>query len=385
MNFSDKEDISIKLKIYTSLFIFLFVNALFSIKYVGRYTDWYIPFSMLIVGFLCCVLFSHKYLTSFTLKHIVYLSYLLPFAYVVLSLLIINRVDVETLNVDRWSVITSFWQSFEKEQYVYFAQSNVGNPPGPMPFYFILAYPFYKLGELGWYSMLGFPLFIALLKYFKVQYYILFIAVLALVLSPFIWWEVLCRSNVFLNASLVLFSIMYFLKDGAISTKRLLVSGILFGLLLSTRSIFSIAFIIVFIYALKSHYISPKQVIMLGFVSFLSFVLTFLPFVIGYEQEFITMNPFFVQSTFLMPFAYTVFFIALAFVFGWFCNQHSDVYFYTSLNLFLCIFVYFLYQVSIIGLYEATFGWIADISYFIFATPFALFYYVTMFNKSNTK
>jgi len=39
---------------------------------------------------------------------------------------IFYKIPVESLNVDRWSVITSFWDNFFKGEYVYFAKSNMG-------------------------------------------------------------------------------------------------------------------------------------------------------------------------------------------------------------------------------------------------------------------
>ncbi len=380
--------LAIQIKKYICLSIFLLINILFSIKYISRYSDLYIPLTILLITVLLCVFVYKRYLIKVKVVYVVFLCVFLLLCYVGLSMLIFEKFSVETLNVDRWSVITSFWESFDRNEYVYFAKSNVGNPPGPMPFYFILAYPFYLLGELGYYSLLTLPFFLLLLFYAKIEKYIILLVLILLFFSLFIWWEILCRSNIFLNSSLVLFSIIYFFNSDKLDTRRLVISSIIFGLLISTRSVFSIAYVVVCIFALRSRYISFKQFVLLIFISLISFSSTFLPFIINHNTEFFEMNPFVVQSTFLMPIGYTIFFIVLAIVFGSMCKKCLDVYYYISLNLFLCILTYFIYQVNEVGLIESVFGWTVDISYFIFCIPFSIFYVCKIescFSKNDSK
>ena len=116
------------------------------------------------------------------------------------------------MHVDRWSVIASFWDNYFNGKYVYFAQSFDGNYPGPMPFYFILALPFYIIGELGIFSVLGIFVFMFLMKNKKnsnitSMYFILTAS------SIFYIWEVCSRSNIFINGVLILYSIICFFKN----------------------------------------------------------------------------------------------------------------------------------------------------------------------------
>jgi hypothetical protein len=60
------------------------------------------------------------------------------------------------------------WDNYFSGEYVYFAKSNFGNPPGPMPFYYVLALPFYAVGELGYFSLLGIVVFVLLLRFARV-------------------------------------------------------------------------------------------------------------------------------------------------------------------------------------------------------------------------
>ncbi|MDR0828742.1 MAG: hypothetical protein LBN95_01330 [Prevotellaceae bacterium] len=363
-----------KLTRYICFFIFLFINTLFSVKYFSRYTDFYIPATVLIDVMLVAI-FAIK-TDKIDAKIFSIFNYILLIVYLIFCIIIFQIIDINSLHVDRWSVISSFWQNFENGEYVYFAKSNEGNYPGPMPFYYILAYPFYFVKELGYFSMLGVPLFFLLLKYCKIEEGTQTKLLLLLLFSSFLWWEIMCRSNILLNSTLILFSIVYFFKEfPKFTTKKLIFSGILFGLLLSTRNVFAIAYIISCIFALKIRYVSFKQMFILAGIALCTFVGTFIPFVYGFWNEFLQMNPFIIQGSALMPFSYTLIFIVLAIIFGFICKKPTDVFFYIALDLFLCIFTYSIYHICGNRLNEAFFGNIVDISYFILCIPFALFFY----------
>jgi hypothetical protein len=356
-----------------SLSIFLLVSFLFSVKYLGRATTYFLPisFAITIVYLLLWmkkdVLFRNKNVS----KKLIWLSL---FAFALFSFFIFKKIPVETLNVDRWSVITSFWDSYFKGGYVYLAKSNVGNYPGPMPFYFILALPFYFIGELGWFSLLG-----VLLFYFVIEKTVGNTAlkstaiVLVLMNIPYVW-EVVCRSNIFLNAVLVLWVLIYFLKQEKFDSPKSILLGILIGLVLSTRNVLVIPFIIAFIYSLKNKKITIKETLLIGAVSLVTFCLTFLPFIWNHWAEFKIMNPFLIQSTFLIPFKFTLSFIVLSVIAGFYCKSKNDIYFYSAAILFSSILIYFIYWIIKIGFSETFVNSFADISYFILCLPFALYH-----------
>ncbi len=355
-----------------AFFLFVFINFLFCLKYSSRITEFYILLSVILcLGFY--LLYSIRF--SFQkLKNIKLISLSLLFLFLATSCIGFYLVPVDSLQVDRWSVITSFWDTFFSGKYAYFAQSNVGNPPGPMPFYFILALPFYLIGELGLFSLCGIVIFYLLMGYANVPKFLKLVALLFIMISPFYLWEVISRSNIFLNSSLVLLALLYFFKNKNFGFCKTLIIGLIVGLLMSTRNVFAIPFLIAFLFALRKNIISFKKLIILGAVALLIFGVTFLPFVMGHFEEFKIMNPFLVQSTFLIPFQYTIGFIFLALIFGFVCKKSADVYFYCGLILFISILIYFLYHCFIIGFSEAYFGNVIDISYFIFSAPFFLFY-----------
>ena len=360
-------------KINISLFIFIFINFIFCIKYLSRITSYYLIISVAIV-FIYLIIWRCKNLLKKLPITLSYLTILLLFAFVCGSFFIFNLVSAKSLNVDRWSVITSFWDCYFNNQYVYFAKSNVGNPPGPMPFYFILALPFYYLGELGWFSVMGIVLFYMLLKYAKISILNLAIGLVLISSSIFYLWEVTSRSNIFINSSLVLFVLYYYLSRKKLDTKNILAVGLLIGLSISTRNVLIIPFITAFVYQLKKRLVNPKQFIVLGFISIFTFVTTFIPFVFNHYEDFKIMNPFIIQSTALVPFKYTLMFLILAFISGLFCTSIRDIYFYSGLILFISIIIYFIYHINLIGFQNTFFNSDADISYFILCIPFFLFY-----------
>ena len=355
-----------------SLFIFFFINFIFSVKYLSRATNYYLIASLLITLFYFIIWKYKNRLekTPFTLSK---LNLILLSAFVLGCFFVFKKVAVETLNVDRWSVITSFWDNYFDNQYVYFAKSNVGNPPGPMPFYFLMALPFYFIGELGWFSVMGIILFFVFLRYSKTSKLNSTTGLLLSISSVFYLWEVVSRSNIFLNSSLVLFVLYYYLKIEKLNNKNTLIAGLLIGLSISTRNVLVIPFVIAFMYQLKNNLIKPKQFLLLGLISILTFVITFLPFVYNHFENFKIMNPFLIQSSVLVPFEYTLFFIIMAFTAGFFCKSIKDIYFFSGLILFTSIIIYFLYHINLVGFQNTFFCSDADISYFILCIPFSLY------------
>ena len=357
-----------------SLFLFLLISFLFAVKYGSRITSSYILLASIISAFYLFIWKKRFVFGRFHSKTI----YILLVFFTLLFSIVFYKITPESLNVDRWSVITSFWDNYFNNEYVYAAKSHKGNPPGPMPFYYIIALPFYFLGELGYLSILGSLAFLIILTYLKVQNYLKIIALLLLLTSTFYLWEVTCRSNIFLNASLIVFSMLYFFKtiENKLKTKNLLLLGILIGLLLSTRNVFVIPFIVLFLYALKLNLISIKNTIYIGLIVIVTFCLTFLPFIYNHFEEFKKINPFIIQSTYLMPFSYTVFCVVLSFISFLVVKNKNDVFFYSGIILFITVIIHYIHLIGVSSFNEAFFESRADISYFILSAPFLLIHFI---------
>ena len=356
-----------------SLVLFFIINLLFGIKYLSRVTAFYPILIILFISAYVFCLEKKEVVISF-LKRIKLTLSILIVIYIIFSLVLFYLIPKETLNVDRWSVISSFWDNYFNDEYVYYAKSFDGNYPGPMPFYFILALPFYCIGELGLYSLLGIMLFTYLMQKHTKSKELSTIVFLLIATSLFYIWEISTRSNIFFNGTIVLLSIYFFFKRYKTNLNNDVLFGIIFGLVLSTRNVYVIPLIIAILFALKTQKINFKHLILLGLFTIIAFALTFLPFVWNHLEDFKIMNPFIIQSSFLMPFEYTIAFVLLSFLTVFFCRSESDVYFYSGLVLFLTIIFYFGYTIYVSNFETTFYGSRADISYFILCLPFVLFH-----------
>lgn len=367
-------------KSFLALSIFVFVNFIFSIKYLSRVTDYYLMISIAISCFYLIVWKHHPLLEKYS-PRLILINKILFGGFVVFAYIIFKIIPVETLNVDRWSVITSFWQSYFNGDYVYFAKSHMGNAPGPMPFYFILALPFYAIEELGFLSLFGGLFFFVFLRYQKINLTRQTMALVLVCTSIFYLWEIVSRSNIFFNAVLILILINFILPYPPQNLKSKILMSLAIGLSLSTRIVFFIPIIVAFVFLWKTKKISTTSLFLIAGISLAFFCLTFIPFVYGHFQEFLIMNPFIIQAGALMPFKYTVIFVILAFIAGLVCKGKGDVHFYAGLVLFLCTATYFAYHILRVGLHETFINSVGDVSYFIMCTPFIL-YYIIINNES---
>jgi hypothetical protein len=355
-----------------SILIIIFVNLLFAVKYASRANEivLFAAVSWVLIQFLVLNFF---FLNSFNINY--KKGFFVLIGLTILSFFfILNKIPVQSLNVDRWSVISSFWDAVFNHKYPYFAKSHMGNPPGPMPIYFLIALPFHLISEIGWMPLMAIILVFLNKKLFNLTDKACFIIALFLLSSPFFLWETFARSTVLLNSILVFLVFKRIYDKLLAGNLSLYLEAILFGLVLSTRFVFVIPFLVLFIYALKHRFISFNLLLKYGIISILTFAFTFLPLIIFYPNDFWQMNPFLVQSGFLMPSYYTYLIILASIVLAWFLPKNASITFYAGLILFFTIIIYLGYHIFKNGFYEAYFGSSADISYFIFSVPFLLYF-----------
>ncbi len=365
---------NVRLKQYVCLFILLFVNFVFLIKYLGRVTEYNLPISIAICSFYFSLWYFRKAYAKLKINFNA-INYVLLIGFVTVSAFIFTMIDVNNLKVDRWSIITAFWENYFNGEYVYYAKSFAGWYPGPMPFYFVIALPFMLLGELGYFSLMGVVVLFYVFKWEKIKPAAITVFLLFIMLGCFYLWEVFSRSNILVNAALVLAVIIYFLKQKNFdSFKTRLIVAVLIGLVMSTRNVFVIPFIILFLYALKAKIFSFAQAFSIGAIALFIFAITFVPFVIGFWEDFLVMNPFLIQSSVLIPFSWSFSCILISAGFFLLCRRNLDVFFYSGLALFLTIIAHFAYQSIDHGLYGALFDSYADVGYFMLGMPFTLYY-----------
>lgn len=352
-----------------ALLIIVFINSLFCFKYVERVTEHYSLIAFIYTAFQLVILWlGHKWLRLKVTRSIIYTLILgVPILISILSFLIITPQD---LNVDRWSVIDSFLSELFKGNYPYSARSHTGNPPGPMPIYFAIAVPFYTLSCYSFLSLIGF----SILGWFKrtliTKEHLVYM--LVAILSIPMLWEIMSLSNIITYSTLIVMGLFCFERFVVKKNLMLIVFAILLGLLLSTRSVFALVYLVFFLSYFKSKIFSFSEFFKYSLIIISVFGLTFLPFMLIYTDEFFKMNPFIIQSSFLLPQQFIPVLFVFAMIFGWLARSSVQRFLYSGFTLFFSILFYAVYVVYEFGLNSAVFGSSVDLSYFLFCTPFLL-------------
>ncbi len=341
-----------------AVLILLFINLLFLYKYGGRVTSLAAPAVVVYALFWWAIL---KWAAKFTVQ-----AWMLGVAigWVALITVITHLyVPLADLNVDRWSVISSFLEALYAGDYPYAALSHLGNPPGPMPVYYLLAAPFHALGVLEVLSALGYT--VALIWLYR-QGGGAAAGMLLLLSSPFMYWEIATRSNLFTFSLLTLWGLTNFVR------RPDYLRAVVVGLLLSTRSVYALAYLIYYA-ALLREGVPFRRVLGLTVVSALAFGLSFLPLIIGWPEGFVKMNPFIVQGSFLVPPVVIVAFFVLALLAAYRAQQKTAPWL-SGVVLFVAILIYGCVLVGSYGWQVAYVDSRIDISYFLFCVPFLGFY-----------
>lgn len=368
---------SMNFQFSVSLVAIQFVNFLFLAKYLARITNYPISIALLTIiatGF-CIWIMAKKKQEIISTK----LALFILTAFYLSACLLLFQIPVTNLNLDRWSVISSFWDTCLQGKYPYLANSHMGNYPGPMPFYFLLFLPFHLLGEIGIASLLAiFSMFFVFKKILLENKNIQIVLVLV-VSSAAIWYEIICRSTILTNSILVLFYFILSSRYIPNTTRKAFVLGIVGGFLLSTRNVFGLSFALLGFNFLFNKNVKLQNVIIWGTTVALSFGITFVPFLLFYWEDFIRMNPFIIQSTFLLPSYFVIIFGVTTLATGIFCSEFETTVFLNGVLLFGIASVYFIFHVAESGIEKAYIGSIIDITYFVFCLPF--FFYTISLKK----
>ena len=245
----------------------------------------------------------------------------------------------------------------------------IGNYPGAMPFYFLLCYPFYCIREIGFITVISIALLAFHFKRKSVQSYSLFF--ILSISSLCIYWEIFSRSTILINAVLFTLFLLYLERFRTFSTRQLIWSAVIGGLLFSIRNVFVLPLIVWGLYQLFQEKTSPKKIFLWGFVFLLSFAITFVPFIWLYPDEFWEVNPFSTQSS-LVSFYFIVLFVLIAIAGSFFCRNYNDVRFFSVLLLFGIVTIHFIEAICQYSFTQALFQSKADISYYIFCIPYLL-------------
>ena len=361
------------LKINVSIAILLFINFTFAYKYLIRITDYglYFAIILLFIQYIAFQFQDQLPINKSLLKTISYLTIIIILCSVVISYF---KIPLYSLNVDRWSVISSFLTEALNGNYPYYAKSHMDNYPGPMPIYFLISLPFYLIGELGILSCIGYIVIVLLVsKETRINYNSKPL-ILYLLTSAYLFWEIATRSNLFTFTVFVFLVLYKFTNENYNSKLKFYSLALLTGFLLSTRNIYILAYIIFFMPIIINREMSFSKFFIFVLIASLAFISTFIPFIVLFPDDFFKMNPFIIQSSFLVPKLYVFLFILISMVFAFAVKNNSDKIYYTGLSLFIAILIYSIYHLTSSGFESAFINSGIDISYFIFCIPFFIMY-----------
>lgn len=364
-----------------SYIIFLFINFLFSYKYGSRFCDYALQLSFLYIIVLVFLPFAiNKISERFFNWKVISISLLLISVFFIVSFLMIN---VEKLRVDRWLMINTFLDNLINGCFPYIPKPD-NSVPGPFPFYYILAFPFYIVGEIGYMSLFGFLGFIYLfIKMEKLFNRNVFFAIILLIFSAAFYWEMFVRSTIMVNVVVLLWYLFFLGNMGKVNLPKLIGMGVVGGLVLSTRSIVALPIIIYFVY----EYLKKKKLkyfLILSISAIFTFMLTFLPLYLWDPILFKEYNPILLQANFL-PVTILPLIVIISIILGLFCKNINNVYFYSGLVLFTSVLISMMFNASEYGFSKSLFASYFDISYFNFSIPFLVLSVLNPTNINNEK
>jgi hypothetical protein len=237
--------------------------------------------------------------------------------------------------------------------------------------YFMLAFPFYLLGEIGYFSILGFLLIILDICYFfRSDDRKRLAAIFLLLSSPAILWEMIVRSTILVNSALALSYLLWVTSSKNRSVKQYAGMGLAGGLLLATRSIYVVPIIMWCAYCfLKTGRI--KELAVYGCCLAVMFIATFIPFIIWDYQAFMKYNPLTLQSDFAGSYMAIVF-IMISVALGYLAKTEKQLYLNSGLVVYGAVFIYFIKTCVQHDFNLNLLQYNVDISYFIMALPFLL-------------
>ncbi len=286
-------------------------------------------------------------------------------------LAILLSVDPMQVRVTRWSAITSFNDALMHGIYPYLGRTHQGQPPSGLPMLFLIALPFQLAGDVGLLQVAVFVGFSVAVYRALQRPWERVTVMLLLALSPAYLWEVAVRSELFSNAALFLFLTLVCERVRYRVSRPIVVwSGVVAGLLSSTRLVALVPFLMYFPGFLARGRTGSMLVFVAAFA--LAFAATLVPFAWWDVHLFLQYSPLLPQAD-KTPLWMSFGALVAAGVMGWrglefgrFCAATATVFFCT-------VAAKLAWDVWSLGWPVAFYGSRSDLSYFMFAVPFALF------------
>ena len=353
------------------LFIFFLINFSFAYKYSFELIGCW---GLLVGIIIACLATIIPFLNIWNRPPLRYSFVFASVMGLIAYLLLIHHLPRESLGVDRWSNIHSFWTAYFNGEYAYAARSHMNNPMGSFPFYFIYALPFFLLDNFALLSVFGLLVvgyfFASVSKFNPTSFFP--VCLLLLGSMPHLW-ELMVRSSLMLNTTFVLaFVLIYHRNWPSARGFQIIILGLLGGMLLCKRGVFVIPIAALLIWKCLVSFRQGHilKILFFGLFFTIGFILPFLPLMLNHLEEVLAANPLLVQSNSFIPKPVIYISIGISILIGFTTRQFNQYLLRIGVLLFSIIIVYALNLIYVFGWYEAFYESRIDLSYFIFCMPF---------------
>jgi hypothetical protein len=329
--------------------VYFVINFLFLTKYGVRQSV--IPISILIIAFIA----FHFFIFFLRKNQLLTEKINVVFVYLLIGVLTVGYIalchilkDPYQLNIDRWQTLNFSLEYWIYGKYIYDTYNFMGNLSSYFPGQLLLALPFYLLGNVGYLQVAAFLLFsYTILLEFKSNL-IRFMAILMFGISLSYIYEAVCKSDFIssfiFTAAFILFWHSKF-KNNYFQNPVLL--GICLGVLCLTRSVAVIPLIIFLLKPFLSTSIDSKIKTSVTFVMTVCVLLVtvFLPAKnIEYILQYNPLNLQGQSNKFVM-----LFFVATAILLSFYVKKISDVFYFSTLIVFLIMLSFVLEKYLLLG------------------------------------
>lgn len=346
------------------LVIYTLINLLFIWKYSPDFglPSWAVMLLFLAVELLLLWLFHLNIRLLESRKFFIVVSLIIAASLVI----ILIKFDPAVIKVGRYPAIVDWLNRILRGDFPYQSATN----PSGFPFLYLLVLPFYLLGDVGIFQIFSFLLFVSVeYQLFPEKVKTRYLVLSLLIISPVYLYEIAVRSELFSNMAVFL---AYFLLLSRCSPRWMPLSaaviGLAGGLILSTRGIILLLFLLLFPILLKNQ---VKNLSIYAACIILGFLLTLIPFLIWNSGYFLNYGPFAIQTSYL-PKGCLALLIALSIFWGTRLNDFREFLPAAGILLFVVVLVAFAISVMEAGFEKSVRGDYFDISYFCLTLPFLL-------------
>lgn len=348
-----------------SLLALFSISLIFILKYSSRVTD---HISAAIIVYACVSVSALKLIDSKIKKNaadkIVHPIILFLAVFAIASVVVL--ISPAETRVGRIAAINSWLNNFETSIFPYRSEIN----PSGFPFLFLLASPFYLLGEAGLFSAMGLALLVIQLKSVSNYKKEFLFSVVVLLLLPSTYYELITKSDLLTNSALLAIAALLsfkFIKPDSRNIQFFIIA-IIAGLFAATRLVSFLILFSLFLFLFRNN---VKNGFIFLAVSLSIFILANLPFLLWDAKYFIERGPFAVQMLYLPVWCYFVFPLLIGY-FSWAIVDVQEYFFLNALTIFLLVIISFISTIAGEGFDSAFYGSRFDISYFILSVPFFL-------------